>query len=158
MPSYKQMLDLTNAMTGVTVNSLLNMGLNIPLIWNEFANSFNSDGVKGLLDSTGLKIEGTDVKSIAESFTKRIKEVGFCQRANLLEVSDNEVVIDLGECVLAPITKVIRGTDLDKIPPCPFMALLYGSIEKNTGKKGFIESAKWKPEENTTIFKLKLEG
>lgn len=158
MASYKQLLDLTNAMTGVTVKSLLNMGLNIPLIWNEFANSFGSDGVKELIESAGIKLEGTDVKSITENFTKQVKEIGFCQRANVLEVSDDKVVIDLGECILAPITKVIRGTDLNKIPPCPFMAMLYGTIEERTGKTGFIETCKWIPEENTSIFTLKLEG
>ena len=158
MPSYKQLLDLTNAMTGITVDSLMNMGLNVPLIWNEFAHSFGKDNVKGLIESSGIKLEGNDVKSITESFVKNIKEVGYCQRANIIEIADNKVVIDLGECVLAPITKAIRGTDLDKIPPCPFMALLYGTIERKTGKTGSIEAAKWKPEENTTIFTLTLEG
>ena len=158
MASYKQLLDLTNAMTGVTVNSLMNMGLNIPLIWNEFANSFGSDGVKGMVEDSGIKIEGSDVKSITESFLKQVKEAGFCQRAEALEISDNKLVIDLGECVLATVTKVLRGNDLTMIPPCPFMAMLYGAIEKNTGKTGSIESAQWKPEENTTIFTLTLEG
>lgn len=158
MPSYKQMLDLANALTGITVDSLMNMGLNIPLIWNEFAHSFGQDGVNGLLESSGIKIEGNDVKSITESFVKNVKEVGFCQRANIVEMEDDKVVIDLGECVLAPITKVLRGTDLNKIPPCPFMALLYGTIEKRTGKTGSLEAAKWIPDKNTTIFTLALEG
>ena len=38
------------------------------------------------------------------------------------------------------------------------MALLYGTIERKTGKTGSIEAAKWIPEENTTIFTLALEG
>ncbi|MFX1322771.1 MAG: hypothetical protein ACFFAQ_14130 [Promethearchaeota archaeon] len=158
MANYKQLSDFLNAMTGVTVESLLNMGLNIPLIWNEFSNSFNKDGVKGFLKDCGLVIEGSDVKSITEDFAQKIKEVGFCQRANIIEANDNKVVIDLGECILAPVTKVIRGTDLNKIPPCPMMALLYGTIETKTGKKGSIEKAEWKPKENTTIFTLNLEG
>ncbi len=158
MPSYKQLLDFTNAITGVTVESLLDMGLTIPLMWNQMANSFVKDSVKNLLKDSGLEIGGSDVKSITENFASKIKESGFCQRVNVLEISDDKIVIDIGECVLAPITKVIRGNDLNKIPPCPMMALLYGEIENKTGKRGSIEKAEWKPEENTTIFTLQLEG
>ncbi|MFX1445105.1 MAG: hypothetical protein ACFFHV_16955 [Promethearchaeota archaeon] len=158
MPSYKQLVDFTNALTGVTIESLLDMGLTIPLMWNQMANSFVKDGVKNLLKDSGLEFGGSDIKSITENFVSKIKDVGFCQRANILEISDDKIVIDLGECVLAPITKVIRGNDLNKIPPCPMMALLYGAIEEKTGKRGSIEKAEWKPEENTTIFTLQLEG
>jgi len=158
MAEYKDLLNFLNASFGVAVDSLTTMGLNIPLISNQMADSFHSDGVKGLLADCKLDIDGSDVKSITEDFVKKIKQVGFCQRANIVEVNDSKVVIDLGECVLAPITKVIRGTDLNKIPPCPMMALLYGTINKKTGKTGSIEKAEWKPEENTTIFTLNLEG
>jgi hypothetical protein len=158
MPNYKQLLDFANALTGVAVESFVDMGLTIPLMWNQMSTSFVKDGVKNLLKDSGVDIQGTDVKSITEDFAKKIKEAGFCQRANILEVNDEKVVIDLGECILAPITKVLRGADLNKIPPCPMMALLYGSIEQKTGKRGSIEKAQWKPEQNTTIFTLKLEG
>ncbi|MEJ2252503.1 MAG: hypothetical protein P8Y97_22940 [Candidatus Lokiarchaeota archaeon] len=157
MPKYKELLDFTNALTGVTIESFVDMGLTIPLMWNQMANSFVKDRVQNLLKDSGLNIEGSDVKSITEDFAKKIKETGFCQRANVLEAEDSKVVIDLGECVLAPITKVIRGNDLNMIPPCPMMALLYGTIENKTGKRGSIEKAEWKPQENTTIFTLKLE-
>ncbi len=158
MTEFKDLLTFTNISFGVAVNSLLKMGLNIPLIQNEMAEMFHSDGVKGLMKDVGLEVGGSDVKSITEDFTKKIKEVGFCQRANIIEVSDSKVVLDLGECVLAPITKVLRGNDINYIPPCPMVAILYGAIEKNTGKTGSVEKAEWKPEENTTIFTINLEG
>jgi len=65
--------------------------------------------------------------------------------------------MDLGECIFASATKVFRGDDLNFIPPCPMMSILYGAIEAKTGKKGFIESCLWKPDENTSIFTVKLE-
>jgi hypothetical protein len=37
------------------------------------------------------------------------------------------------------------------------MGVLYSAIEKNTGKKGFIESCLWKPEENTSVFTVNLD-
>ncbi len=158
MTEYKDLLNFLNLSFGVTVNSLLKMGLSIPLIQNEIADMFHSDGLQGLLKDVGLELEGSDVKSITEDFVKKIKERGFCQRANIIEADDSKVVLDLGECVLAPITKVLRGTDLNYIPPCPMMGILYGAITKKTGKTGSIEKAEWKPEENTTIFTLELEG
>lgn len=158
MADYKDLSTFLNISFGVAVNSLLKMGLNVPLIQNEMAEMFFADGVKGLMKDVGLEIGGSDVKSITEDFAKKIKEIGFCQRANVIEASDNKVILDLGECVLAPITKVLRGTDLSYIPPCPMMAILYGAIEKKTGKKGSVDKAEWKPEMNTTIFTLNLEG
>ena len=158
MPNFKQLVDFTNALTGVTVESLLDMGLTIPLMWNQMANSFVKDSVQKLLKDSGLVIEGSDIKSITNDFVKKIKETGFCQRANIVEINDNKIIIDLGECVLAPITKILRGNNLNMIPPCPMMALLYGTIETKTGKKGSIEKAEWKPNLNTTIFTLQLEG
>ena len=155
--NIRQLVDFANALVGVTVKALTKMGLSIPLIWNEMADSITEDGVIGFLKDAGLTIEGTDVKSITEDFAKKIKEVGYCQRANIVEVSDDKVVMDLGECILAPATKSIRGTDVNFITPCPMMAILYGVIEAKTGKKGFIEKSEWKPEENTTIMTLKLE-
>ena len=156
MPDYKQLLDISNATVVAMGTAMMNMGLNVPLVWNECANVFKSSA-KGLLKDAGLEIEGSDVKSITEDFVKKVKETGYCQRANALEVSDEKIVMDLGECIFASATKVFRGTDLNFIPPCPMMSILYGAIEEKTGKKGFIESCLWKVEENTSIFTVKLE-
>lgn len=158
MAEYRRLMDFSNALVGVTVDALMNMGLNIPLIQNEMANAFTKGKGRDFLRDSGLTIEGDNVETITNSFAEKIKEVGLCQRANVLEISDEKVVIDLGECILAPVTKKIRGDDVHKIPPCPMMAILYGEIEDKTGKRGKIEKALWKPEENTTIFTLNLEG
>ena len=156
MPNYKQLLDIANATLVAMGQSMMNMGLNVPLVWNECANVF-SNGAKNLLKDAGMQIEGADVKSITEDFTKKIKEVGFCQRANALEITDDKIVMDLGECIFGSATMAFRGNDLNFIPPCPMMSILYSAIEENTGKKGYIESCQWKPDENTSIFTVKLE-
>ncbi|MEJ2249823.1 MAG: hypothetical protein P8Y70_05995, partial [Candidatus Lokiarchaeota archaeon] len=155
-PNYKQLLDMSNATLLAMGKSMMNMGLNIPLVWNELAHAYENSA-KGILQDTGISIEGDDVKSISEDFAKKLKEVGFCQRVNLLEVNDEKIKIDIGECIFAAATKKFRGNDLNFIPPCPMVAILYGAIEKNIGKKGYVEKAQWKPEENTTIFDIKLE-
>lgn len=156
MTTYKQLLDMSNATVVAMGKAMLNMGLNIPLVWNECAHAFENSA-KNLLKDAGLEIEGSDVKSIAEDFTKKITSVGFCQRAEILELSDEKIVMDLGECIYGTATKIFRGNDMDFIPPCPMMSILYSAIESKTGKKGYIESCQWKPQQNTSIFTVKLE-
>ena len=71
MTTYKQLLDISNATVVAMGKSMLNMGLNIPLVWNECAHAFENSA-KNLLKDAGLEIEGSDVKSVAEDFTKKI--------------------------------------------------------------------------------------
>ena len=156
MPNYKQLLDMSNATLVAMGTAMTNMGLNIPLVWNEIANVYGNSA-KSMLIDLGLKIEGSDVKSITEDFANKIKEIGFCQRAIIIEANDNKIVIDLGECIFGSATKKFRGTDLNFIPPCPMMGILYSAIEEQTGKKGFIESCLWVPEKNTSVFTVSLE-
>lgn len=156
MPNYKQLLDMSNATLVAMGSAMVNMGLNVPLVWNEIANVFGN-GAKHMLADLGLKPEGSDVKSIAEDFAVKIKKLGFCQRAIVMEATDSKLVIDLGECIFGSATKVFRGDDLNFIPPCPMMSILYSAVEAQTGKKGFIESCLWKPENNTSVFTVNLE-
>lgn len=156
MPNYKQLLDISNATLVAMGKAMINMGLNIPLVWNEIANVFG-DGAKSMIEDLGLKPEGSDVKSITEDFATKVKEFGFCQRADIIEATDNKIIIDLGECVFGSATSAFRGKDLNFIPPCPFMSILYSAVEEKTGKRGFIESCLWKPEENTSVFTVSLE-
>ncbi len=156
MPNYKELLDMSNATLVAMGSAMVNMGLNIPLVWNEIANVFGN-GAKSMLIDLGLKPEGSDVKSITEDFAAKITKLGFCQRAIIMEATDTKLVIDLGECIFGSATKVFRGNDLNYIPPCPMMSILYSAIEAETGKKGFIESCLWVPEKNTSIFTVSLE-
>ena len=54
MADYKQLLELTNALTQVSFESLTKMGLNIPLIFNEFSEAFRNNGVTGFLQNAVL--------------------------------------------------------------------------------------------------------
>ncbi|MFW9825163.1 MAG: hypothetical protein ACFFE4_19635 [Candidatus Thorarchaeota archaeon] len=156
MPNYKQLLDISNATLVAMGKSMINMGLNIPLVWNECANVFENSA-KNILKDAGMIIEGNDVQSITQSFASKVKELGFCQRANILELNNDKIVMDLGECIFASATKIFRGNDRAFIPPCPFMSMLYSTITERTGKVGYIESCQWKPEENTSVFTVRLD-
>ena len=153
---YKGLLDASNAVMVAVAQAMTNMGLDIPLVWTQMANAFQGDA-KGLLSQVGLNIDGGDVKSIAESFAAEIKKTGAVQRANVLNVSDEEVVIDIGECIFAPATSVIRGGDPNMIPPCPMMAIFYAAVNEHTGKHCTVTKCEYKPELNASTFTVSLE-
>lgn len=157
MANYKQLSEFLNASIVAWIEAMEKMGLNSDLVWGQMANALK-DGASMFLKDAGLSLEGSDVKTLSEDFAKKIKEVGFCQRADLLEVTDDKVVIDLGECILAPATRKLRNNDLEMIPPCPMLAILYSNIEEKTNKRGYIEKALYKPQENSTIFTIHLEN
>lgn len=138
------------------VQSMADLSLGVPLIWAQMSKAFEKSA-KGLLKDAGVTITGSDVPSIAKSFTNAIKSVGLCQRVNMLEVSDSKLVVDIGECVLAPATKVLSEKYPHLTPPCPMLAILSGAIENATGKKSRLDGCVFKPEENTRIFTVRLE-
>lgn len=153
---YKQLLDTSNVVVAAMAKALENMGLSSPLIISQVATILNGE-VKDLAASTGLNVNGSDVKSVTESFVAEMKKLGAAQRVELVSAGDSEVVMDLGECVFAPATKAIRGNDLTMIPPCPFMAVLTAALKAGTGKDFGVTTCEWKPELNTSIFTLSSE-
>ena len=153
---YKQLLDFSNAYA-VSVNEAMeHMGLDFSLIWAQMARSFEHKA-KHLIEDAGIIIQGDNVEDISKNFAKVMKEVGICQRVNINSATDEGVEVDIGECALAPATLHIRQMHPDIIPPCPMMAILAGVIEEKTGKHPYLDSCVWKPELNTSIFKMKLE-
>ena len=156
---YKQLLDTSNVVVAGLIKSVLDMGINVPLLHSQMANILNNEA-KDLLAHTGVIIEGTDVKSITESFVVEMKKLGATQRAELVSTSDSEVVMDLGECIFAPATLAVRGGrggDRTIIPPCPFIGMLIAALNVRTDKDFSITKCDWKPELNTSIFTINGE-
>jgi len=153
---YKQLLDTSNVVVAGLVKSVLDMGINVPLLHSQMANILNSDA-KDLVAQTGVSIEGTDVKSISESFVSEMLKLGATQRAELVSASDSEVIMDLGECVFAPATIAVRGGidgDPTIIPPCPFIGMLIAALNSGTDMNFSVSKCEWKPELNTSVFTI----
>lgn len=150
---FKQLLDISNATVVGMVESMRAMGLDIGLIWSRMAKSFENEA-KGMLEHAGVKISGSDVPSIVNNFAEGVKSIGVCQRANVLEATDDKIVIDLGECAFAPATHVLRAGDPKFIPPCPMLAILQSAIGSALKKNFRITQCDYKPDENTSIFTM----
>jgi hypothetical protein len=153
---YKGLLDTSNAVMVAVAEAMTNMGLDIPLIWTQMANAFQGNA-KGMLTDLGLKIEGNDVASVVESFSSEIKKTGAVQRCNVVSVSEEEIKVDIGECIYAPATTIIRNGDNDMIPPCPMMAILYSALNEKTGKHCTVTKCDFKPDLNASVFTVALE-
>ena len=153
---YKGLLVKSNTVMVVMAEAMVNMGLDIDLIWTQMANAYQGDA-KEMLSHMGVNIEGKDVQSVTESFAEQIKATGAVQRCNVVSASDDEVVVDIGECIYAPATAKLREHHPDDIPPCPFMAILYAGINEHTGKHCHITDVKHTPEHNSNIFTLEVE-
>ena len=153
---YKQLLDTSNAVTVAVPKAMTAMGFDIPLIWTQMAEAFRCNA-KSLVDHMDLDIEGSDVASIAASFATEIKKVGAVQRIIIESATDSELVVDIGECVFAPATTIIRNGDYNMIPPCPMMAILYAAIKDRTGKDCTVTKCEFHPELNASTFTVALE-
>ncbi len=154
---YKDLLDLSNLVVSVMQGAMGRMGLSPELILAQIKDHMTSKEIQDVFKSYGLKIEGSDVKSITDSFVDVMKKIGAAQRVIIEKVDESQVVIDMGECAFAPATKIIRGDNKEAIPPCPFISMLTAAIEVNTGKTTNVERCQWKPELNTSVFTIGLE-
>lgn len=125
-------------------------------IWTRMAKAFETTA-KGIMDHAGISLEGSDIPSLANYFAEVIKSIGLCQRVNILEATDNKLVVDIGECAFAPATKAVANDDPNFIPPCPMLAMLVDAIDNAINKKLCITSRVYKPAENTSIFTLSSE-
>ncbi|MFX1520345.1 MAG: hypothetical protein ACFFCD_10540, partial [Promethearchaeota archaeon] len=77
-----------------------------------------------------------------------------CQRVNILEATDEKLVVDIGECIFATATHILRKGDPNFIPPCPMLAILQSAIGGTLNKKFRLTACEYKPDENTSIFTL----
>ncbi len=154
---YKNLLNFTNATVVAMNEAMSQMGLDPSLVWTQMAMAFKNSA-KNILADIGLAIKGNDIKSITESFAEQIKKTGLCQRVNILEVNNSKIVLDMGECVLAPATHIIANTKGENfIPACPMAAILYSKIEEKTGKNCSLEKFERKLNQNTSIFTIIIE-
>ncbi len=153
---YKQLLDTSNALIVAVAKSMLNMGLEIPLIWTQMSEAFG-DEAKSMLDNLNLDVQGSDVKSIVESYAGELQKLGACQMTEVVSVTDSEIQLNLGDCIFSSATAVLRAGDPELIPPCALTAILASIVKATTGKNSMIERCTWKPEVNACHFTISLE-
>jgi hypothetical protein len=154
---YRELVDISNLVISVLQGAMGRMGLSSELILAQVKDHMESKDIQDTFAQHGLKVDGSDIKSVTDSWVGAVKKIGAAQRVIIEDVGDSKVVVDIGECVFAPATQAIRGNDKETIPPCPFIAMLTAALEVNTGKTANVDRCEWKPELNTSIFTISLE-
>jgi len=135
--------------------AIANMGLETHLLFSQMAKAYKGKAKSLLAKDLGIDITGSDVKSVAESFSEQIKKLGVCQRVNIVESTDEKLVVDIGECVFSQASNILakeEGTDY--IPVCPMIAMLEAEIEEVTGKTLEIEKRDFDLGHNSCIFSI----
>ncbi|MHA1748798.1 MAG: hypothetical protein ACTSYF_09195 [Promethearchaeota archaeon] len=155
---YRKLIDFLNFMVVAYNETMANMGLDINLVLVQMARAFKEKAAHLIEKDFNLDIQGKDIKSIVESFIDRIKTTGICQRTELSELSDGELTIKMGDCILHQATQVfLKDKPPGFIPPSPIISILFAYLEEGTGKRCFIDKYEILPNENSTIFTIKLE-
>ncbi len=98
----------------------------------------------------------TGVRPIAENYAGQFKKLDITQRFNILEATDDKLVLDIGMCVFASATAAFRAKGVE-IPPCPVVGLLLSVIDKNIMKHGIVRSCVYYPEHNASTFTIDLK-
>lgn len=156
---YKTLLDMSNTIVASMGQTMLDMGLDIHLIWDQLGETLITDTIDLTEQTLGPTPDTDDLEELTEGWKELMLDSGLVQRLEILEVEDEQVKIDIGHCVFSPATQHFRDhfDDPNAIVPCPMMALYDGAIELATNKRSSIESAEFQADTDSTIFTMKLE-
>ncbi len=133
--------------------AVANMGIETHLLFSQMAKAYKGKAKNLLAKDLEINITGSDVKSVAESFSEQIKKLGVCQRLNIVEATDEKLVVDIGECVFSQAGLILAKEEgKDYIPVCPMIAMLEAEIEEVTGKTLQIEKREFDLGHNSCIF------
>jgi len=154
----RKLIDFLNYVVVAYNEALENVGLDSQLVNAQMARAFKEKAAHIIKDDFSLNIEGNDVQSIVKSFIERIKATGICQRTELVNISDSNLTIRMGDSILNQADKILlRDKPTGYIPPSPIISMLSAFLEEGAKKSCSIEKYEFIPEENSSQFTIKLE-
>ncbi len=138
---------------GDTISRLIDM----KVIYRQLGDTLlNSETGQGFLNTMGFVRPTGDLKTIVDGYAKQFKEMGVTQTFDVVEVSDDKIVLDVGMCVFSSATAAFRQQGV-KIPPCPIVALLVTLIYDELKMRGVVTDSLYQPEKNSSVFTIQLE-
>lgn len=147
---YRQLSALTNAYIVGLGNAMVKMGVNIHLIWSGLIQGLTGES-KLLIKELGFNIEGNDIKSIVESFAENVTKIGIAQVYNVVETSDDRIVVEVAYCSFMPATQIFAESykdDAKFVPPCAINALLGAVLLERLNKTIFLNKWEYKTDQN----------
>ncbi|MCK5347384.1 MAG: hypothetical protein KAR20_28435 [Candidatus Heimdallarchaeota archaeon] len=156
---YEHMKDTANFMFAALMDAFVDMGISTDLVFTKVAHSFEGE-CRELLAHDGLdldKIEdATDMKDLVEHWRDAILELGGAKIANIVAIKDDEIDIEMGECVFKEACEINKQHHAGDIPVCPWIAILYAVVEEKFGKHLHINEADHKVEGDHHFFNLHI--
>lgn len=167
---YKDMVAFSNAVVCSIAESVYKMGINMHLLFQGVAAGFQKDAVKLLNDikfeGQGIEeaLEGKDLKEAIELYVQRIVDLGLVNSSELIELTEDKMIVKNSYCLLQPATLLIRkaaeedGIDpVTNPPPCVLMAIFAAFLSKNLGKTLSIDSLKRIDSENACLLEMSID-
>ncbi|MGQ4876355.1 MAG: hypothetical protein ACP6IY_20015 [Promethearchaeia archaeon] len=158
MPTYEELLGVSNALFYILYKTGEHFGLNADLIFNVMAIIIKDDP-KLLKAFSDIDINGTDLKTIADNFATKMMNMGYCENVAINEASDNQVIVEISDSIFLRSVKHFVGNNGggDTLIPDPLIIILYAIINMNTGRVGNITGSKYFPDKNMISYTVTLE-
>jgi hypothetical protein len=154
--SYNSLLNVTMYGFGTALNNLVDLNM-VRLVVRQFGEAMvNSEYGPKFLQSLGFEDpKGKDVKSIVDGYAEQFKKVGITNVFEVVEASDEKLVMDIGMCVFASATAAFRAEGVE-LPPCPIVGIICAGLNKKLGVNGRIVAAEYNADANSTLFTVDL--
>jgi hypothetical protein len=153
---YKELLDVSNIIVATLSKSMTRMGLSGDFIVTQMAEEYATPEIQELVIHAAGDITSDDVEGVLEEYLAIMDELMAVQELEVLEKSDSEIKIKFRHCAFATVAAIIRNGDINKIPPCPWVALLTSSLERAAGVNATIDASEWDEEENACIMTITM--
>jgi hypothetical protein len=143
---------------GAALNNLVDLNM-VRLVIRQFGDALvDSEFGPKFLKGIGFEEpKGDDVPSLSKAYAEEMKKSGITQVFDVVEATDEKLVLDIGMCVFASATAAFRAEGIE-IPPCPIVGIVLAGLNKRLKVNGKVVSAEYKSEANTTLFHIDLYG
>jgi hypothetical protein len=141
---------------GTALSNLVDLNM-VRLVVRQFGEALvNSEYGPKFLEGVGFgEPKAKDVPSLVQAYAEEFKKSGITQVFEVIEATDEKLVLDIGMCVFASATAAFRAEGVE-IPPCPIVGIVLAALNKQLRVNGKIVDAVYKPEANSTVFTIDL--
>ncbi|MHA1637633.1 MAG: hypothetical protein ACTSUB_06410 [Candidatus Thorarchaeota archaeon] len=159
MMDFEHLKDTANFMFASMMDAMVDLGISTDLVFTMIAKSFEGE-CRELLAHDGLdldKIENaTDMKDMVGHWRDAILGLGGAKICNIIEVRDDEIDVELGDCIFTEACEINKQHHAGDIPLCPWVAILYAVIEEKFNKHLHINESDYHVEKDHHFFNLHI--
>jgi len=96
--------------------------------------------------------ENEPLESVVKKIINFINEKKIVGNAELLEISENSIKLEIKDCVFSQTARMLRADGLQ--PICPVVGLIIAAARKATGKELTIKTNTFEKTKNSEVFEI----